>query len=357
MPVRHPVRRPGPGDAPHLAPRRDPRAHPADPPARRRPPRRVDARPADGRRPPAHRRQPPDRRGRQRAHVHPRRRRPPRPQTAPPPPRPPDRTDHPAGPPPGRLLDHHGHPARPPPRPALARPPRPQTAEPDHAHRTRHRPSASVWLALRRRPRDHAPSLIGLAACAVPGVTPLPFAEHEVTEAARLTGATDALILSSPHATLPALRTHAAGRGIVHLAAHGAFPEHDPMHFHQLLLDADPESGDTGSTEAESLRRLDLRTAWLTVLNVCDGGLYRFGPGDEPYGLVPAVLHAGSAAVLAPLWSVDDRHTATFMADFYRSVMTLGSAAALRRAMAARIGKVPLRDWCGYVLVDSGRRA
>ncbi len=218
-------------------------------------------------------------------------------------------------------------------------------------------PSASVWLALRRRPRDHAPSLIGLAACAVPGVTPLPFAEHEVTEAARLTGATDALILSSPHATLPALRTHAAGRGIVHLAAHGAFPEHDPMHFHQLLLDADPESGDTGSTEAESLRRLDLRTAWLTVLNVCDGGLYRFGPGDEPYGLVPAVLHAGSAAVLAPLWSVDDRHTATFMADFYRSVMTLGSAAALRRAMAARIGKVPLRDWCGYVLVDSGRRA
>jgi len=215
-------------------------------------------------------------------------------------------------------------------------------------------PSASVWLALRRRPRDRAPSLIGLAASAVPGVSPLPFAEHEVTEAARLIGESagrpsDVLALTSPRATLSALRTHAAGRGIVHLAAHGAFPEHDPMHFHQLLLDAGP-------TEAEGLRRLDLRAAWLTVLNVCDGGLYRFGPGDEPYGLVPAVLQAGSAAVLAPLWSVDDRRAATFMADFYRSLLTLGSAAALRRAMLGRIGKVPLRDWCGYVLVDAGRR-
>ncbi len=199
----------------------------------------------------------------------------------------------------------------------------------------------------------------------MPGVSRLPFADHEVAEVGRLVSAAttadrppDVLILNSPRATPSALRRHAAGRGIVHLAAHGAFPEHDPMHFHQLLLDADPEFGSaglTGATEAEALRKLDLDAAWLTVLNVCDGGLYRFGPGDEPYGLVPAVLHAGSAAVLAPLWSVNDRRAATFMVDFYRSVMTLGGAAALRQAMVRQIGKVPLRDWCGYVLVGSGR--
>jgi CHAT domain-containing protein len=161
------------------------------------------------------------------------------------------------------------------------------------------------------------------------------------------------MMLSGPDATEAAFRRLVSGCGVVHVATHGKFPEQNPLRFHQLELT--PDGTADGVVEADTLRHLNLESAWLVVLNVCDDGLYRFGSGDEPYGIVPALLSAGAAAVLAPIWPVDDRRAATFMANFYPPLLHTGPAESLRQAMLARSRDFPLRDWCGYVLVGMGR--
>jgi hypothetical protein len=210
-------------------------------------------------------------------------------------------------------------------------------------------PSAAAWCSLARRARRADDSALLVGAPVLPNRPPLNYAAAEIDEIPAALPDTKVTRLTGPDATETALREKAAGQGIIHVATHGRFPEQNPLRLHQLELSADATTD--GVVDAETLRGLDLRSARLVVLNLCDGGLYRFGPGDEPYGIVPALLSAGARAVLAPTWRVDDRRAATFMADFYRSLPATDPAESLRRAMVGRVGDFLLRDWCGYVLV------
>ncbi len=85
-------------------------------------------------------------------------------------------------------------------------------------------------------------------------------------------------------------------------------------------------------------------------------------PGDEGSSLASltgAVLAAGSPAVVATLWDVDDEATAAFMEQLYAQLaLGLPPAEALRRAKA-RLRAVRGWDrpalWAAYVLVGDGR--
>jgi CHAT domain-containing protein len=79
------------------------------------------------------------------------------------------------------------------------------------------------------------------------------------------------------------------------LATHGEFPDESAANAHALWL-AD-EGGHSVALSAADVRTLVLPAARLVVLSICNGGLYRIGPSDEPYGLMPVTRPPGSGPV------------------------------------------------------------
>ncbi len=215
-------------------------------------------------------------------------------------------------------------------------------------------PSASVWLELRARPPQTVTSFLGIADPAIAD-TPLPRLPNAKKELKRIEGQLDGLerlTLSDGDATEAALRSQVGGRGIVHFATHGEFPEDNPLDFHRLLLAAD--SAHDGRLEADELRGLDFRSAWLVALSICDGGLFRFGAGDEPLGLIAALLSAGASNVVGTLWPIEDDAGRDFMADFYDGVLGRPPAETLRRTHASFADNTILRRWAAFQLVGAG---
>src|SRR6185295_6516552 len=72
----------------------------------------------------------------------------------------------------------------------------------------------------------------------------------------------------------------------------------------------------------------------LTVLSACQMALGKEIRGEGIVGLTHGFMAAGSKSVVASLWKVDDRATATLMADFYEAMLDKGMppVAALRFA-------------------------
>ena len=209
-------------------------------------------------------------------------------------------------------------------------------------------PSASVWAALRRR---SSPPPVRLAALADPvvgyaGLPQLPGARQEaesVRDAWLARGAEVALRLG-PDATFAELVAMSPTADVVHLATHGSFPDTGALFGHRLLLSQDV--GHSGSVTADAIRTLELGTASCAVLSICSGGAYRVGPGDEPYGLVPAFLESGAGSVIAAGWEVDDDHTRELMGLVAPAIPRVGPVRALRDGVLA------MRDRHGDSVLD-----
>jgi CHAT domain-containing protein len=215
-------------------------------------------------------------------------------------------------------------------------------------------PSASVWEALRRRETRPPRSFLGFANPILDDAyVPLPETEAELRAVSRHLAGLDVLVHIGMDASEAALRRDLTGRGIIHFATHGEFPEADVMNMHRILLSA---TGDQdGRVNAEELRRMDLSAAELVVLSICDGGVYRFGPGDEPYGLLSALLTAGASNIVGPAWAVEDTQGRLLITEFYERLMAEGPAEALRRAAVSRMrAGAEIRDWAGFVLFGAG---
>jgi CHAT domain-containing protein len=220
-----------------------------------------------------------------------------------------------------------------------------------------HAPSGAVWHAMQERARPAATSFLGLAnPLRLDGVwRPLPEAEAEVEEICGSLANVDRTTYMLDEATEGAFRTEGAGKGILHFATHGEFPEAGVLDFHRVILA--PDEVYDGRLQADELRALDLGAARLVALSICDGGIYRFGPGDEPYGLVRALLTAGVENVLGTLWPLKDEAGRALMVAFYRHLLDKGPAGALRQACREMMAEgASIRDWAGFVLVGVGRQ-
>jgi tetratricopeptide (TPR) repeat protein len=173
--------------------------------------------------------------------------------------------------------------------------------------------SATAWCGAERPPG--APS--GAVLVAGPG---LRRAEQEVREA----GARwpSAAVLVGPDATGAKALVESAGRGVLHLAAHGRHEPQNPL-FSCVELADGPLFG------------YDLPGAPVpahVVLSACDVGLAVVRAGDEPLGMTAAFLRAGAASVVSSVAKVDD--------DLARAVMTryhggLGAGRSPAEALAA----------------------
>jgi len=125
---------------------------------------------------------------------------------------------------------------------------------------------------------------------------------------------------ATPAATLAALD----GAAIAHIAAHGRHQAENAL-FSTLDLTGGPLLG-------YDLQRL-ARAPLMIVLSSCDLGLTDIRPGDETFGVVTALLSAGSATVVASVARVADDTAMAAMVGYHRAI-TAGAAPAAALAAA-----------------------
>ncbi len=158
----------------------------------------------------------------------------------------------------------------------------------------------------------------------------------------RLGCAADANALRSPTA---------ADADLLHIATHARVDAQRPR-LSALALSPDRNASPmTSAFGLLDILGLKLHSR-LVVLSACDTSRGKLLPGEGVLGPAQAFLEAGSAAVLASYWRVDDQATAGFMARFYNFLLVkhLPAAEALRRAQleAARVSGS--RDWAAFAL-------
>jgi len=165
------------------------------------------------------------------------------------------------------------------------------------------------------------------------GMEALEYTRLESGELMRLNPA--ALLLEGEAATEAALRDDQVGRRFRHFACHAL---HDPRSPAESALLLGMGAGQDGRLSAPEIAALEL-PAGLTMLSACETALGRGGE-EAGAGLPRAFMAAGSRAVVASLWKVDDLATAVLVKHLYRA-LAAGDAAdvALQKAQQA------VREW------------
>ncbi len=178
----------------------------------------------------------------------------------------------------------------------------------------------------------------------------------EVEQLARLRPEPDTVRLVGKSATQSSMRELMPGRRFIHLATHGEFLDvgggreaerfvltdnnsggalfdvtaRNPLVLSKLVLaganrpvETDPAGvpiGDDGFLTAEEVVGIDLTRNELVVLSACETGAGKVRGGEGVFSLQRAFHVAGSRAVVASLWAVDDRATQALMGRFYRNL-------------------------------------
>jgi CHAT domain-containing protein/tetratricopeptide (TPR) repeat protein len=188
--------------------------------------------------------------------------------------------------------------------------------------------------ALRRRADREAPSTLLAAA---PEVAKLRYAKEEARAVSEFFPRQNEVLIGTD-ATETAFKRDASRYRVIHIATHGYLNRLNPL-FSSLALQADPAND--GRLEVHEILDLRLRSQ-LVTLSACDtalgSGYFAEVPaGEEFVGLTRAFLYAGSPAVLATLWQVNDRSTLDFMRSFYQQREARGAAIALAEAQRKMI--------------------
>jgi CHAT domain-containing protein len=128
-------------------------------------------------------------------------------------------------------------------------------------------------------------------------------------EAVTLSSAWGTEPLLDDKATRSAFLAQAAGKRLIHCAAHAEFDPDAPL-FSGLALD----DGRLSTLDLFALRL----TASLVTFSACDTGRTVVGGGDEILGLMRAILASGAASLLLTHWPVADVSSTRMMERFYR---------------------------------------
>jgi len=142
---------------------------------------------------------------------------------------------------------------------------------------------------------------------------------------------------------------------IIHFATHGFLDSQHPE-LSGIVLTTIDRNGvkKNGLMTLPDIYSLDL-SAQLIVLSACQTALGKDIKGEGLVGLTHSFISAGANSVVASLWKVDDRATATLMGEFYEGMLQKGMtpSAALRSAklkmMHDKQWSAPYY-WAGFVL-------
>ena len=186
---------------------------------------------------------------------------------------------------------------------------------------------------------------------------PLPEAERQVKELAKLYGPARSKIYIGPDAQEARVKTEAANYGILHLAAHGILNDKNPMYSQVVLSQPEGDINEDGMLEAWEIMKLDLK-ADLVVLSACDTARGKVGNGEGMIGLSWAFFVAGVPTTVASQWSVESASTTELMVEFHRNLERHKSKAeSLRQAMLKLLRSKEYNRpffWAGFVVVGNG---
>jgi CHAT domain-containing protein/tetratricopeptide (TPR) repeat protein len=168
---------------------------------------------------------------------------------------------------------------------------------------------------------------------------PLPHAEREAREVARLYAGDSARAYVGAEATEDLLRQEAGRHRLLHLATHGVVDDRSPMHSH-VLLARGASAADDGQLEAWEILSLTL-DADLVVLSACESGRGRVAPGEGLIGLSWALAVAGARSTVVSQWKVDSASTTALMLAFHRERRRGASTAQALRLAAERLRATP----------------
>jgi CHAT domain-containing protein len=138
---------------------------------------------------------------------------------------------------------------------------------------------------------------------------------------------------------------------LLHIATHARIDAQRPRLSALALTPESPK--DNPASTFGLLDILGLRlNAKLVVLSACETSRGKLLPGEGVLGPAQAFLQAGSAAVLASYWRVDDEVTADFMQRFYRYLIVdrLSASAALRKTQLASAATGKTYEWAAFSL-------
>jgi CHAT domain-containing protein len=187
---------------------------------------------------------------------------------------------------------------------------------------------------------------------------PLPEAERQVKELAKLYGPQRSRIYIGQYAQEATIKAEAASYGILHLAAHGILNDKSPMYSQIVLSQPEGDINEDGMLEAWEIMKLDLK-ADLVVLSACDTARGKVGNGEGMIGLSWAFFVAGVPTTVASQWSVESASTTELMLEFHRNLERHKSKAeALRQAMLKLLKSKEYNRpfyWAGFVVVGNGR--
>jgi CHAT domain-containing protein len=185
---------------------------------------------------------------------------------------------------------------------------------------------------------------------------PLPAAEKQVTEIARIFGIEHSRTLIGKAAREEVVKSESAACDILHFATHGILNDTAPLYSYLLLAQENLAPGEDGLLEGWELMRIKMR-ARLAVLSACETARGRVSDGEGIVGLSWAMLVAGCPATLVSQWKVDSASNTALMVDFYRRIHDGSSVAdALRQASLALMKTPEYRHpffWAPFVAVGS----
>jgi CHAT domain-containing protein len=240
-------------------------------------------------------------------------------------------------------------------------------------------PSATIYYTLSRTPRGVAArkpflgvafspptqsakaaesTTRGISDLRAGSLKPLQFGREEIMEAAKVFGP-QSVTLDGSQASETALKAEPlADFKVIHLAAHGVSDELDSDR--TALVFAPGSESEDGLWQAREIRRTRLN-ADVVVLSACETGSGKLQGQEGVMNLARAFLTAGARSVVASLWDVDDRSTATLMESFYEHLKAgLTVKEALRRAQLDFITnygeKAKPNLWAGFEVIGDGTK-
>jgi CHAT domain-containing protein/tetratricopeptide (TPR) repeat protein len=163
------------------------------------------------------------------------------------------------------------------------------------------------------------------------GLLPLTSAENEAQAVAE--GFFSARSLVGSAATVTAIRTELRGKAVFHFAGHAiASAQRSGL----VLNEPDPTTKRSRLLSAKSFSQTDVNDLQLAVLSACNTGAERQIDASGTEVLTDTLLRMGVPHVIASKWNIDSNVTATFMSEFYKSLLAGTDVAnALRTARLA----------------------
>jgi CHAT domain-containing protein/predicted negative regulator of RcsB-dependent stress response len=147
-----------------------------------------------------------------------------------------------------------------------------------------------------------------------------------------------------------------AGFNILHLATHAKLNADIKKSY--ILLARSSDGKEDGKLYLREIWGLPLRGYQLVTLSACETAKGKEASGDIMVSLETAFLRAGTPAILASLWEVDDEATGIMMRSFYKYLQGKGKAEALRAAQE-ELMKTPKYAspfyWAPFILVGDWR--